>query len=68
MTTKTHAFHSSSLRKIHLGNLGMLWMVVVRLRCLQGKVTSPLHVFVGSAQCSGCMIYGPSAMAAILPV
>ena len=40
-----------------------------RLRCLHGKVDTIISCMctcsVGSAQCSGCMVYGPGAMAAI---
>ena len=40
-----------------------------RLRCLHGKVNTTISCMctcsVGSAQCSGCMVYGPGAMAAI---
>ena len=38
-----------------------------RLRCLHGKVETTISrtYIVGSAQCSGCVVYGPSAMAAI---
>ena len=46
-----------------------------RLRCLQGKadtnilwcVAICLATAVGSTQSSGCMMYGPGAMAAICP-
>ena len=40
-----------------------------RLRCLHGKVDTTISCMctcsVGSAQCSGCVVYGPGAMAAI---
>ena len=40
-----------------------------RLRCLHGKVDTTISCMficsVGSTQCSGCMVYGPGAMAAI---
>ena len=40
-----------------------------RLRCLRGKVDTTIsHVCtctVASAQCSGCMVYGLSVMAAV---
>ena len=41
-----------------------------RLRCLHGKVDTTINLcmcacIVGSAQCSGCVVYGPGAMAAI---
>ena len=40
-----------------------------RLRCLHGKVDTIISCMctctVGSAQCSGCVVYGPGAMAAI---
>ena len=40
-----------------------------RLRCLHGKVDTTISCLctcsVGSAQCSGCVVYGPGAMAAI---
>ena len=40
-----------------------------RLRCLHGKVDTTISrvctCTVGSAQCSGCVVYGPSTMAAI---
>ena len=40
-----------------------------RFRCLQGKVDTIISCMctcsVGSAQCSGCVVYGPGAMAAI---
>ena len=39
------------------------------LRCLHGKVDTTISCMctcsVGSAQCSGCVVYGPGAMAAI---
>ena len=39
------------------------------LMCLHGKVDTAISCVctctVGSAQCSGCVVYGPSAMAAI---
>ena len=41
-----------------------------RLRCLHGKVDTPFHVCVhvafSPAQCSGCVVYGPGAMATII--
>ena len=40
-----------------------------RLRCLHGKVDTTISCMctcsVGSAQCSGCVVYGPGALAAI---
>ena len=40
-----------------------------RLRCLHGKVHTTISCMctcsVGSAQCSGCVVYGPGVMAAI---
>ena len=40
-----------------------------RLKCLHGKVDTTISCVctctVGSTQCSGCMVYGLSAMAAI---
>ena len=40
-----------------------------RLKCLHGKVDTTISCMctcsVGSAQCSGCVVYGPGAMAAI---
>ena len=40
-----------------------------RLRCLHGKVDTTISCMctcsVGSTQCSGCVVYGPRAMAAI---
>ena len=40
-----------------------------RLRCLHGKldptISSLCTYSVGSVQCSGCVVYGPCAMAAI---
>ena len=40
-----------------------------RLRCLHGKVDTTISCvctcIVGSAQCSGCVVYNTSAMAAI---
>ena len=40
-----------------------------KLRCLHGKVDTTISYLytctVGSAQRSGCMVYGPSAMSAI---
>ena len=41
-----------------------------RLRCLHGKVDTIISCMctcsVGSTQCSGCVVYGPGAMVAIL--
>ena len=41
-----------------------------KLRCLHGKVVTTISCMCacsfGSAQCSGCMVYGPAAMATIL--
>ena len=55
---KISAFHSPNVR-MHLG----------RLRCLHGKVDTTISCMgtcsVGSAQCSGCVVYGAGAMAAI---
>ena len=35
-----------------------------RLRCLHGKVDSTISsCTIGSTQCCGCVVYGPSAMA-----
>ena len=46
----------------------MLGTVVYRLRCLHGKVDTTISCLcscvVGSTQCSGCVVYGPSVMAA----
>ena len=40
-----------------------------RLRCLHGKIDTTISCMctcsVGSAQCSGCVVYGPGTMAAI---
>ena len=40
-----------------------------RLRCLHGKVDTTISCMctciVGSAQCSGCIVYGSAVMAAI---
>ena len=50
---------------VHLGDVGDGG----RLRCLYGKVDTTISCMctcsVGSAQCSGCVVYGPGAMAAI---
>ena len=54
---KISVFHSPSLR------------LDGRLRRLYGKVDTTISCVctytVGSTQCSGCVVYGPSAMAAM---
>ena len=66
--TKISAFHSPSVR-IHLENWGDVGDGG-RLRCLHGKVDTTINLcmcacIVGSAQCSGCVVYGPDAVSAI---
>ena len=61
---KVSVCHSPSVR-IHLGNWGDVGDGG-RLRCLRGKVDTTISCMCAdSAQCSGCVIYGPSAIAAI---
>ena len=54
------AFHSSSLRVWELRDVGECG----RLRCLHDRVDTTICVHA-PPQCSGCVVYGPSAMAAI---
>ena len=54
--------------RIHLGNWGGVGDGG-RLRCLHDKIDTTISCMctcsVGSAQRSGCVVYGPGAMAAI---
>ena len=50
------------------GELGDVWDSG-RLRCLHGKINTTILCMctcsVGSAQCSGCVVYGPDAISTI---
>ena len=59
--------HNYNVHRLHLGNWGMLETVVGL--SLQDKadttISSVCTCTVGSTQCSGCMVYSPSAMTAV---